>query len=30
VQGEAPSVLALLEADLEEIMDAADTPKLLN
>ena len=29
-QGEDPSVLALLEADLEEMMDAADTPELLN
>jgi len=29
-QGEEPSVLALLEADLEEMMDSAETPGLLN
>ena len=29
-QGEEPSVLALLETDLEEMIDAADTPELLN
>ena len=29
-QGEEPSVLALLETDLEEMIDDADTPELLN